>query len=119
MVAGYLLLGPFGLIGGSILGRIAEAKLNEQILNDQKREARACIDQLLRETFERFGEAVNTSLTAWFDALKHLLAEDLSARTKVVEQRYLEATEGADNELMQACRCLEALKSKLKGYEHE
>ena len=58
---------------------------------------------------------MNASLTAWF-AIKQLL-HDLSARTEVVEQRYLEATERADNVLMQACDSLMALKSRLEGYE--
>lgn len=117
MAAGYLLFGPFGLIGGSILGRVAEARLNEKRLAEQKTEAAAWINQFLEETFRNFSSGLSASLSAWFDELSRLLESDAVMRIKMIEGRSTTGNGNAD--LLEVCDRLRGLKRLLEEGSNE
>jgi len=81
MAAGFLFLGPLGLLAGSLLGQIAGVKIRETRLEAQKSEASDIVTREVRTAIEGFRNALHGEIQRWFDTLLKLLRNGIQERS--------------------------------------
>jgi hypothetical protein len=86
MAAGYLLLGPLGLLVGSVCGQAFSYKIREDEIRRQKKGARDLITREVTLALEQFGTSVNHEIDRWFDGLDALLRKGIDERVAYAER---------------------------------
>lgn len=107
MVAGLLMGGPIGLLVGGLVGRVAEAKLRENKVAEQKVQAEALLNELVPTAFADLRAALEVSLGGWFDRLKEAVATEARMRLEDLERT---ATRGAREQMESLSKARESLE---------
>ena len=109
MLAGYLLLGPLGILAGSFLGRVAEFGVSEHDLSNQRAEARTIIPQQVSVAFSTFEDALNFSIDRWFTELHTLVKTEAERRARDAEDRWHHSQNESHDRLLRAATDLREL----------
>lgn len=110
MVAGLLLGGPIGMLVGGMVGRVAEAKLRESKVAEQKTHAEALLHEMVPAAFADLRAGLESNLASWFARLKDAVGAEARMRMDDLAQATARGAEEQARTIAEAQASLERIR---------
>jgi GTPase Era involved in 16S rRNA processing len=114
MVAGLLMGGPIGLLVGGLVGRVAQAKLHENKVSEQKIHAHALLNEMVSAVFSDLRTKLESNIASWFDRLRDAVTSEARMRIQDLELRASQSTQEQVQKLSQARESLKRIEQTIQ-----